>query len=65
MVFIMIGKSQRSGTWERISPSGSVPGAMTHISLAEANGMIYLFGLREGKSVLWVYNISKGFELGS
>jgi len=46
--------------WKRISPVGQTPGAMTNISLAEANGMIYVFGSSEGKSVLWVYNISKG-----
>jgi len=48
-----------SGAWERISPSGQVPGLMTNTSVAEANEMIYVFGLSEGKSVLWVYNISK------
>jgi len=32
---------------------------MTNVSVAEANGMIYVFGLSQGKSVLWVYYISK------
>jgi len=55
----MIGKNPNSGTWERISPSGQVPGLMTNVSLAEADGAIYVFGLSKETSVLWVYNISK------
>jgi len=58
--FIIIEKNQGGGAWERISPSGGIPGVLTNISLAQANGMIYVFGLSEGKSALWVFNISKG-----
>ena len=61
--FIVVGERQKNETWERISPSGRIPGAMTHISLTQTNGVIYVFGLSEGKSVLWAYNIGKGCEV--
>ena len=63
-VFIGLGENGNRPTWEKISPSGRAPGVLSNISLAEANGLIYVFGSSEGKSVLWVYNISKECEGG-
>ncbi len=60
MLLNVIEKGQNDLKWERISPFGQAPGAMTNISLAGANGMIYVFGSSEGKSVLWVFNTSNG-----
>ena len=57
--FIVVENGQDNGTWEKIFPSGQVPGMITNVSLAEANGMIYMFGLSEKESVVWIYNISK------
>ena len=59
---MIIGKDFNHFSWERTSPSGRVPGTLRYVSLAEANRMIYVFGLSEEKSVLWVYDISQECE---
>jgi len=48
--------------WERVRPGGKAPGFLKNISLAEANGMIYVFGTNSEKiSVLWKYNTRKKY----
>jgi len=44
---MIIGKDFNHLSWERTSPSRRVPEILRYISLAEANGMIYVFGLSE------------------
>jgi len=57
-------RSKASLGWRRISSSGQAPNFLSNISMAEANGIIYIFGStyteeEELKSVLWVYDTSK------
>jgi len=54
------GENNIKLNWERIS-SNQAPGCLKNISLAENNGLIYLFGLEKAveKSVLWVFNTNE------
>ena len=58
--FNIVGEGPNQFKWEKVSPSGKAPGLLKNISLAEADGMIYVFGTNSEKiSVLWKYNTRK------
>jgi len=63
------GDEKKLPEWERRTSLGQAPGLLSNISMAEANGVIYIFGSShneegEPKSVLWAYDTSKSFSIG-
>jgi len=48
--------NDKMAKWRRVSPGGEVPGLLTNVSMAADNGIIYIFGTKSQKTVLWIYD---------